>query len=335
MTNVEYIEITDPEYYAALKLKSDEDSFLVQPKNYSSIPIKDPSWKPQPCCLPVRFRNIQQRIESMEVRQDDIWVVSYPKSGSTWTQEMLWLICNNLNYETAKSIKLPIRYQFLETDGVMSLKDNDTLKQLSEMLSPRFIKSHLPVSLLPEQIWTAQPKMLYVHRNPKAVTVSFYHHMATLRGYRGTMADFVRSTVRDLQWFAPYHQHVIEYNELAYLDNVLIITYEEMKKNLRSVVEKVCTFVGKEYNDDQIKKLLDHLSFESMRNNTAVNNQQYIEKVLAENDRSHELGDPNRRFIRKGKVDGWKEELSQEMADDIDAWTKRKVTSANHLKLFM
>lgn len=122
------------------------------------------------------------------------------------------------------------KYFITRTDGVYSgLNGMDTLKQMSEMSSPRFIKSHLPVGLLPEQVWKVQPKLVYVYRKPKSVTVSYYHHMVTLRGYRGTLEDFVRSTVRDLQWFAPYHQHVIEYSELAYLDNVLLISYEEMK----------------------------------------------------------------------------------------------------------
>ena len=34
------------------------------------------------------------RIYNLEVRADDIWVVSYPKTGTTLTLEMVWMIVN-------------------------------------------------------------------------------------------------------------------------------------------------------------------------------------------------------------------------------------------------
>ena len=34
------------------------------------------------------------RIYNFEVRADDIWVVSYPKTGTTLSLEMVWMIVN-------------------------------------------------------------------------------------------------------------------------------------------------------------------------------------------------------------------------------------------------
>lgn len=39
----------------------------------------------------------------------DIWLVSPPKCGVTWTQEMVWLIANDLDYEGAKTPLSPGR----------------------------------------------------------------------------------------------------------------------------------------------------------------------------------------------------------------------------------
>lgn len=57
---------------------------------------------------------------------------------------------------------------------------------------PRFVKSHLHYSLLPEGLKNENsPKMIYVARNPKDACTSFYHHSCLLDGYKGNMEDFV------------------------------------------------------------------------------------------------------------------------------------------------
>ncbi len=36
--------------------------------------------------MPAGFTDIAERIYNMELRPDDIWIVTYPKCGTTWTQ---------------------------------------------------------------------------------------------------------------------------------------------------------------------------------------------------------------------------------------------------------
>lgn len=60
------------------------------------------------------FIPMYDRIKNMEVYEDDVWLVTYPKCGTTWAQEMMWLICNNLDYETAKKEDLLERFPYLE-----------------------------------------------------------------------------------------------------------------------------------------------------------------------------------------------------------------------------
>lgn len=55
-----------------------------------------------------------KRIKNMDVYDDDIWVITFPKCGTTWTQEMVWMLSNNLDYETAMSVNLINRFPFLE-----------------------------------------------------------------------------------------------------------------------------------------------------------------------------------------------------------------------------
>ena len=51
----------------------------------------------------------------MKARNTDIWVVTYPKCGTTWTQEMVWQIANNVDLEGGKKM-LDERFPYLEAE---------------------------------------------------------------------------------------------------------------------------------------------------------------------------------------------------------------------------
>lgn len=64
--------------------------------------------------MPDKYLKYADKIYNFQARADDVWIVTYPRSGTTWTQEMIWLICNDLDYETAQRIKLNERFPFFE-----------------------------------------------------------------------------------------------------------------------------------------------------------------------------------------------------------------------------
>ena len=45
------------------------------------------------------------------MRESDIWVITYPKCGTTWTQEMVWQIANDVD------IKVKTIFLHLIIDG--------------------------------------------------------------------------------------------------------------------------------------------------------------------------------------------------------------------------
>jgi hypothetical protein len=55
-----------------------------------------------------------ERIKNLEVHDDDVWICSFPKCGTTWTAEMVWMINNSLDFERSKTIGLHQRVRYLE-----------------------------------------------------------------------------------------------------------------------------------------------------------------------------------------------------------------------------
>jgi hypothetical protein len=53
-------------------------------------------------------------ISELFVRDDDAWMSSFPKCGTTWTREMVWNIVNSLDFKSAKTASLDERVPFLE-----------------------------------------------------------------------------------------------------------------------------------------------------------------------------------------------------------------------------
>lgn len=331
----EFTEIDDPVYRATCVERGQEDYVLVRPTDSSSVPITLPNWTPEPCCLNKKFTQYAELIKNYEVRPDDVWLVTYPKSGTTWCQEMVWLVCNDLDYEKARNVSLSKRFPFIDITALRDLPAGvDPYADSLTMSSPRFIKSHLPVALLPDQLWTVKPKLVYVRRNPKAVAVSYYHHSVMFHNYKGTMDQFVESFIKELEYYSPYHKHVLEFHNLDYGDNLLHLCYEDMKRDLKSTLRKVCQFFNKSYSEQQLNQLEAHLSFDSMKNNKAVNAQDWVEFQLQSTNRADRLGDRNFRFIRRGESHGWKSELSAEQVRDLDEWNERKVVECGQGEWF-
>lgn len=79
-----------------------------------------------------------------------------------------------------------------------------------------------------------------------------------------------------------------------------------MKNDLRPVIKKVAAFLGKDRNEEEVAKLVEHLSFQSMKKNPSVN-LEAEERMIRE---IFKNGTENEHFFRSGKVGSYKAEMS-------------------------
>ena len=88
--------------------------------DYVEVTLNDKSGYPiengdiRPTIMTEKYRSFAEKVKNFKVYEDDIWVITFPKCGTTWAQEMVWLIANDLNFDVAKRVDLNRRFPFLE-----------------------------------------------------------------------------------------------------------------------------------------------------------------------------------------------------------------------------
>lgn len=297
---------------------------------------------PQDCRLrsiimPTKYARIADSIANFEVRSDDIWLVTFPKCGTTWTQEMIRLLLNNLNYDDAAKKPLDKEFAFLEKWMMFDVPDiaadgsnffRNSVDLAGDRPSPRLIKTHLPIELLPAQLWTVRPRIVYTARNPKDTAVSFFHHYRNIHRYAGTFDDFMAAFLADEVIYSPFSSHVYNFWTVSRtMENVLFLTYEDMKTNMIDVLHKTQTFFNKSFTVDELRKLDKHLHVNTMRHNNSANNSTLmadLHKIFVD-----DWPDKDFQFVRKGIAGSFKDEMSAEQIEMFDAKTRHEFADVN------
>lgn len=133
------------------------------------------------------------------------------------------------------------------------------------MKSPRSIKCHLPVQLLPDEFWTKKPKSFYISRDPKDVVVSQYHLSNAFSSDTVKLEDFLDYFMADKIVHGPYRENMWNYVNLPDNENICYLTYEEMSSDLDGAIKKIADFLGKTVSVENADRIKDYLKFENMK----------------------------------------------------------------------
>ncbi|GFQ67945.1 sulfotransferase 1E1 [Trichonephila clavata] len=245
---------------------------------------------------------LTEEYDSFQARGDDIYVVSYPKTGTTWLQEIVYLIHSNADVNSAKKVDLDKRFPYIE-------HSKTNFNEVKNMSSPRFLKTHLPYSLLPQDILQKQCKLIYITRNPRDVAVSYYHFACMLKEtqYKGTFEQFFQRFLLDRPTYGPFLLHNLEFWNHRHDGNVLFLFYEDLKKDLSANLKKVAEFLNRNLTSEELNAIEEYCNFKNMAKNrsTALPQDSTID------------GKPT-NFFRKGEVGDWKNYFTQDMILKLD-----------------
>ena len=228
--------------------------------------------------------------------RDDVFVATYPKCGTTWTQYIVYLLQNDVRGLEAGQ-KLEDVFPHLEEVG------REAVRALG---LPRLIKTHLPRALVP---FGKRAKYIYVIRNPFDCAVSFFHHT---RGFvkhydfaAGDFDTFFENFVTGRVDFGDYFDHLLGWYAERGRANVLCLSYESMRADTREAIRVLGKFLGGPAarlveDADAVARIEYEASFTSMRRDQRRWSS------------ARPAGMPE--FVRKGVVGDWRATFSAEQA---------------------
>ncbi|KAM4770935.1 sulfotransferase 6B1-like [Rhinophrynus dorsalis] len=234
-----------------------------------------------------------QALESFEAREDDLLAITYPKCGTNWLIKILHESLYALN-DKEPSIE----------QAMIEFGKPEKVQKLKESPSPRVFSSHLLYDEVPKSFFEKKVKILLILRNPKDTAVSYFHfcnNNPVLPTY-GLWDLFFKDYISGKVCYGSYFDHAVAWNKHIDEDNIMAVTFEDLKLDFPAQLKKISDFFGLALTEDQIKLVESKTTFQSMKENSK--------------DTHGKFGNT---FFRKGEIGDWKNIFTEEQSKEVDA----------------
>lgn len=260
------------------------------------------------------------RVQNLKTRPDDVFLVTYPRTGTTWTQNIMLALRHGSNFlSTVTDAKaLAPHFPFMEYKSVFFDEPIDV--RVEKMESPRFMKIHLPVQTASKNIFTEKLKCVFVFRNPKDCCVSFESFSRQAdglkRGHPGTFDGFVSNFLEGTVNYGCYWKWCADWLNFAKEnpDTSLVLFYEDMLEDFEGNITKLANFLGYPISPEIIEDVKKVTSFEQMKRRLH----------MGMND-----------FMRQGTSKSYEAKLSKEVIDAFDAKSREVFADSEYLDKFL
>ncbi|KAK3437917.1 hypothetical protein EUGRSUZ_C02549, partial [Eucalyptus grandis] len=265
-----------------------------------------------------------------EARPTDTLLATFPKTGMTWIKALSFAIANRHNQDLPRHTLLTKNPHECVPNIEFFAYEEDPISALDALPSPRLLSTHIPYASLPRSVATSGCRIVCIIRDPKDVFVSMWSFISKVK-----YTDSDRPPVsleeafglfsRGLSLSGPYWDHVLGYwkASLEYPNKVLILKYEDLKKETEPNVKRLANFLGYPFNPEEIdgggvQEIIKLCSIESLKQ-MEVNKSGVLRMGTQSSGTVEKSG-----FFRRGEVGDWKNHLSQQMMERLDRITEQK-----------
>jgi len=216
-------------------------------------------------------------MSEFESRPDDIFIATYPRSGTTWLQMVLYQLLHgpDVSFQHINDV-----CPWFERGRVGGRADRErTLSRFERLRSPRIFKTHLPYRSLKN----FGCRYVYAYRAGLDVARSNYHFV---QHDEPDFATFFRRHFLTGRLHAnrgSWFNHVAGWLENPQNRNVLVLRYEELRADIGAATRRLATFAGAHCTEPRLQSLLELCSFEAMKRHESKFD--YMEAMVLENKR--------------------------------------------------
>lgn len=265
-------------------------------------------------------RRLRGKEEYRKLQKADWVLMSWGKSGRTWFRVML-----------SRFYQLHFG---LPTEHMLEF---DNYHRLDGRL-PRVLFSHNNYMRDYLQNWSnlehfRGKKVVLLVRDPRDVAVSQYFqwryrmrpNKKLLNNYPPHGAevevfDFVMNTECGAPKIVDYFNGWAQAVEMMG-DDLLIIRYEDMRRDPKSVMSRVFEFTGTPGSDQQVQEAVDYAAYDNMKKLEAQKGMQASGQRVKPGDKDN----PDSFKVRRGKVGGYRDYFTDEQLAEIDRLVEQKL----------
>lgn len=284
---------------------------------HSQPPRPSPRRKGPPRGLVPWFKRVKRRLGYYQLRgrvrrgqfrralrPTDVFLVGHPKSGNTWLAYMLAILLTRDHDHRVTLVNVREYVPFVHGRDHL-------IARYQGLPDPRVFRNEYP------RYWDLYPKIIYLMRDPRAALPSLWHMYQVMFDDRDlTLADFLTQYMAMDGIFLNWNRDLVRWDrqvqsilaEATASDRIHILTYEELVRDRLQCLKRLMRFTGIERSQSDLSLAVDRGAFGAM--------QALEDRFGAEAYRGKAAGQG--RFVRVGKVDGWREDVDAALVARIE-----------------